>query len=365
MTRLQLLLPGCILLAACSAAGTAAELVRPTPQPATMTAPAEEAVLAGPELVLPEIPPAGSESGAGPSAVLPLSFAELPPDAVSIWRPPPYPAPWALRPEDHFLFARPIPSGQVNWPNPGYRYGSTAGGEFPIHTGVDLGAPRHTPVLATGAGEVVWVGYGLYRGVEDLTDPYGLAVALRHDFGFDVRRLYTVYAHLQSVLVWPGQRVEAGQQIGSVGDTGRATAPHLHFEVRLGENRYFDTRNPELWMVPAEGWGVLAGRVENTYGTLMPEYLVQIRSLETEQVWEVWTYARGTVMPDEYYQENFVTSDLPAGAYAVEIDFSGRSYVTFLYLDPGQTTTVHFSGRLGFLDEPAEPVLDLQHPPFP
>jgi murein DD-endopeptidase MepM/ murein hydrolase activator NlpD len=219
--------------------------------------------------------------------------------------------------------------------------------------------------MAAGAGEVVWVGYGLYRGVEDLTDPYGLAVALRHDFGFDVRRLYTVYAHLQSVLVWPGQRVEAGQQIGSVGDTGRATAPHLHFEVRLGENRYFDTRNPELWMVPAEGWGVLAGRVENTYGTLMPEYLVQIRSLETEQVWEVWTYARGTVVPDEYYQENFVTSDLPAGAYAVQIDFSGRSYVTYLYLDPGQTTTVHFAGRLGFLDVPTEPILDLQHPPFP
>ncbi|HLF81488.1 MAG TPA: hypothetical protein VI410_06935, partial [Anaerolineales bacterium] len=91
---------------------------------------AEEEVIAGPELVLPELPPAGSGSSAGASAVLPLSFAELPPDAVSIWRPPPYPAPWALRPEDHFLFARPIPSGEVNWPNPGYRYGSTAGGEF-------------------------------------------------------------------------------------------------------------------------------------------------------------------------------------------------------------------------------------------
>ena len=118
-------------------------------------------------------------------------------------------------------------------------------------------------------------------------------------------------------------------------------------------------------MVPAEGWGVLAGKVENTYGTELPEFLVQIRSLETEQIWEVWTYARGTVVPDEFYQENFVISDLPAGAYAVQIDFSGRSYVTYLYLNPGQTNTVTFAGRLGFLEESAKPALDLQQPPFP
>ena len=330
-----------------------------------MTAQAEEAVIAEQELVQPELPPADPGPGPSEPAVLPVTFAEAAPEAVSIWRPPPYPAPWALRPEDHFLFARPIPSDEVNWPNPRYRYGSTAFGEEPIHAGVDLGAARHTPVLAAGAGEVVWVGYGLYRGVEDLTDPYGLAIALRHDFGYEGQRLYTVYAHLQSIMVWPGQRVEVGEQIGTVGDTGRVTGPHLHFEVRLGENRYFNTRNPELWWVPAEGWGVLAGKVENTYGTELPEYLVQIRSLETEQIWEVWTYARGTVVPDEFYQENFVISDLPAGAYAVQIDFAGRSYVTYLYLNPGQTNTVSFAGRLGFLEESAKPALDLQQPPFP
>jgi murein DD-endopeptidase MepM/ murein hydrolase activator NlpD len=137
--------------------------------------------------------------------------------------------------------------------------------------------------------------------VEDLTDPYGLAVALRHDFGYDVRRLYTVYAHLESTLVWPGQRVEAGEQIGSVGDTGRATAPHLHFEVRLGENRYFDTRNPELWMVPAEGWG--AGRQGGEHLRHLDAGIpVQIRSLDGQIRRSGLTLRNGGA--GRYYQEN-------------------------------------------------------------
>jgi murein DD-endopeptidase MepM/ murein hydrolase activator NlpD len=365
MHRLARMLPAWLLLAACSAALGQA----PTPG-AGPTQPVIEATqpsAANPHAKLPEAGPEVLVPGPNPAdrVVQPLTFDADPPEAVSLWRPPPYPAPWALRPEDHFIFARPIPSGEINWPNPGYRYGSTAFGELPVHTGVDLGAARHTPVLAAAAGEVVWVGFGLYRGVEDYDDPYGLAVALRHDFGYGRQRLYTAYAHLQSALVWPGQRVEAGEQIGTVGDTGFATAPHLHFEVRIEENRYFNTRNPELWMVPAEGWGILAGRVQNTYGTLLAEYLLQIRSLDTEQVWEVWTYARGTVVPDEIYQENFVISDLPAGAYAVEIDFGGREYVTYLYLYPGQTTLVHFAGRRGFLEVPDTLPPDLTRPPYP
>ncbi len=199
-----------------------------------------------------------------------VDLPEAAPTPVSDWRPPPYAIPLAIRPTDHYYFTRPVPSGEVNWPNPRYRYGSTAFGEEPIHTGVDLGAERDTPVLAAGAGEVGWVGFGLYRGVFDLTDPYGLAVAIRHDFGHEQQLLYTIYAHLSSTIVWPGQRVSAGEQIGTVGDTGHASGPHLHFEVREGENRYFATQNPELWTVPAEGWGVLAGRVTDTYGRNLP-----------------------------------------------------------------------------------------------
>jgi len=282
------------------------------------------------------------------------SLAEATPgaEAVAGWRPPPYPAPWALRPEDHFYFSRPIPSGEVNWPHPRYRYGSTYFGAESTHTGVDLGAARSAPVLASADGEVVWTGYGLYRGIPDPNDPYGLAIAIRHDFGFDGQPLYTIYAHLESSLVWKGQPVRAGEQIGTVGDTGHASGPHLHFEVRLGENYFFSTRNPELWLVPPEGWGVLAGRILGTYGQAQYEKPVLVTSVETGQTWEVWTYAKDTVHPDPVYNENFVLGDLPAGPYEVRVVYAGRAMTAWLFVLPGQTNFITFRGQNGFEIEP-------------
>jgi murein DD-endopeptidase MepM/ murein hydrolase activator NlpD len=265
------------------------------------------------------------------------------------WRPPPYPPPWALTPWDHFFLGRPIPSNEVNWPNSQYRYGSTLLGLEDLHTGIDIGAARHTKVVAAGPGEVVWAGYGLYRGVEDRSDPYVIAVVIRHDFGYKNQQLYSVYAHLGSVTVMRGQRVEMGDELGAVGETGHASGPHLHFEVRLGDNRYFNTRNPELWIVPPEGWGVLAGRLENTYGRLLLEQLLQITSLETGQRWNVWSYAdEATLHPDSYYNENFAISDLPAGPYEVQINFAGRAYTAQFYLEPGLVNYIEFHGRNGF-----------------
>jgi murein DD-endopeptidase MepM/ murein hydrolase activator NlpD len=281
------------------------------------------------------------------------------------WRPPPYVAPLAIRPTDHFYLTRPIPSGDVHWPNPRYRYGSTAFGEESTHTGVDLGADRNTLVLAAGSGEVIWTGVGLYSGQYDPNDPYGLAIAIRHDFGHLNQVLYTVYAHLQSSVVWLGQRVEAGEQIGTVGSSGHASGPHLHFEVRLGENRYFASRNPELWVVPAEGWGVLAGRIQDTFGNDLQEHQLQIQSVDGDGIWDVWTYAPDTIHPDEGYQENFVISDLPSGPYQVQISFLGRTYSAYLFVHPGQTNFLRFKGRFGYsFDDSDGPVLS-SSPPYP
>lgn len=283
---------------------------------------------------------------------------------VSAWRAPPYPVPWALRPEDHFYFSRPIPSGAKNWPNSQFRYGSTYFGEETTHTGIDLGAARDTDVIAAGPGEVVWVGYGLYRGIEDPTDPYGLSIAIRHDFGHQEQQLFTVYAHLASAEVWRGQRVEMNEKIGTVGDSGHATGAHLHFEVRLGENRFFSTRNPELWMVPSEGSGVLGGQILSTRGLLLEEQLVQIRNMDTGQKWEAWTYAFGTVHPDEVYGENIAIGDLPSGAYEIRIDFAGKSHLKYLYLYPGQTNMVYFKGRQGFQPDPLTAEYNYSEPPY-
>lgn len=269
-------------------------------------------------------------------------------DIVADWDPPPYPAPLALRPEDHFYLQRPLESSADTWVHPTYRYGNTHFGEEPAHTGIDFVTDMWNPVLAAGDGVVVWAGYGIYRGTEDETDPYGLAVAVEHSFGFEGRKLYSLYGHLDSIAVIRGQPVEAGQEIGKVGNTGHASGPHLHFEVRLDENRYFHTYNPELWMVPVEGSGVLAGRIFDSWGRKLIEYPVRIRNLDTEIEKEVWTYAKEAVHSDPFYNENFVVGDLPAGPYEVYINYVGRKFTVQFYLRPGQTTLIAFDGRDGF-----------------
>ncbi len=349
------------LLALSGAFAAAGCAPAPAPQPLAPTAaPTRPATQAPASPAVWETVVAATPDAPAPS-VLPLEFGELALDPVSAWRPPPYAAPLALRPEDHFYFLRPIPSGSVNWPHPSYRYGSSYFGEESIHTGVDLGAELGTPVMAAADGEVVWVGYGIYRGVEDLTDPYGLAVSIQHDFGYGGEALYTVYGHLSDAHVWVGQRVAAGEVIGAVGRTGRASGNHLHFEVRIAKNRYFESRNPELWMVPPEGWGVLAGRMMDSWGRPLAEVRVEIESLETGTLREVYTYANETIHPDDVYNENFAISDLPGGPYEIRFDYAGKRHSMQLMLDPGMTSLVTFRGWRGFLGEtpPASPAFDL------
>jgi len=92
-------------------------------------------------------------------------------------------------------------------------------GEGAFHPGIDISAPYGTPVRATGDGEVSEASMGA---------GYGKEVVLDH--GHD---LLTVYGHLSGIAVLPGQHVTRGQVIGYVGQTGRATGPHLHYEVRI------------------------------------------------------------------------------------------------------------------------------------
>lgn len=87
------------------------------------------------------------------------------------------------------------------------------------HWGVDIGAPEGSPILAAREGLVVYADNGLTG--------YGNVVMLLHFEGFT-----TFYAHCRRLTVFAGQRVERGQQIAEVGQTGFAQAPHLHFEWR-------------------------------------------------------------------------------------------------------------------------------------
>jgi murein DD-endopeptidase MepM/ murein hydrolase activator NlpD len=284
-----------------------------------------------------------------------FSFPTPGPAPVSALRPALYPVPWALTPYDHFYFSRPIAADEINWPLADYRYGGVFF-EDVIHTGVDIPAPMDTPVLSAGPGKVTWAGYGLYYGYYDTSDPYGMAVLVRHDFGFQGEKLYTVYAHLDRVDVAKGQYVETGEQLGLSGQTGKVTGPHLHFEVRLGKDGIFTTRNPELWLVPPQGWGVLAGRIMNNRGVVLESHLVTVRSLVNGQIWRANSYGRGPVVSDPYYRENLVVSDLPAGRYEIEINFWGKDLTQDIEIRPGLVSYFTLRGLNGYsLDSPLAP----------
>jgi murein DD-endopeptidase MepM/ murein hydrolase activator NlpD len=90
------------------------------------------------------------------------------------------------------------------------------------HEGIDLPAPIGTPVFAAADGRVVYAGNGI-RG-------YGNLVVVKH-----AGDVLTVYAHNSVLLVSEGQPVRAGDTIARVGQSGHATGPHLHFEVRIGQ----------------------------------------------------------------------------------------------------------------------------------
>jgi murein DD-endopeptidase MepM/ murein hydrolase activator NlpD len=290
----------------------------------------------------------------------PLRFTFPTPDLEpqSIWRPPLYPTPWAPTAYDHFYFARPIAADEVDWPIADYRYGGIFFADV-VHTGMDIPAPVGTPVLAAGPGRVVWAGYGVYRGGTDPTDPYGLAVTIRHDFGYQGQPLYTIYGHLSEINVAEGQHVVTGEAIGLVGETGNVTGPHLHFELRLGENSYFDTRNPELWVVPPIGWGVLVGRVTDSNSELVTGQQIIVTDPDTGQNWFARSYGAEAINQDQYYRENLVIGDLPAGNYLLRTAYAGLSHRLEIEIRPGLVTYFVFKGYQSFsVAEPPVPEFD-------
>ncbi|MCR4430321.1 MAG: peptidoglycan DD-metalloendopeptidase family protein [Tepidanaerobacteraceae bacterium] len=110
-------------------------------------------------------------------------------------------------------------SGRFLWPLVGNITSpfGRRGREF--HTGIDIAADKGTPIRASNAGTVTFAGR---RG------SYGNLVIVDHGGGYE-----TWYAHASSILVSVGDRVEKGEEIATVGTTGRTTGPHVHFEVRL------------------------------------------------------------------------------------------------------------------------------------
>ncbi|MEM6617956.1 MAG: DUF5930 domain-containing protein [Pseudomonadota bacterium] len=100
----------------------------------------------------------------------------------------------------------------------GYRRDPKTGGTR-LHKGMDLAGPRGTAIVATGDGVVTFAGR---------QSGYGRLIKIRHAKGYE-----TFYAHLNAIRVKQGQRVSRGERIGDMGNSGRSTGVHLHYEVRI------------------------------------------------------------------------------------------------------------------------------------
>ncbi|MQY41622.1 peptidoglycan DD-metalloendopeptidase family protein [Epibacterium sp. SM1969] len=116
-------------------------------------------------------------------------------------------------------FAEPVRPGSSRFTSGfGYRRHPITGGRR-MHSGIDLAGPTGTDIYATADGVISFAGW---------QSGYGRIVTIKHDFGIETR-----YAHNSNIRVKVGQRVSRGDHIADMGNTGRSTGTHLHYEVRV------------------------------------------------------------------------------------------------------------------------------------
>jgi len=264
---------------------------------------------------------------------------------VPTFTPPPFSASLASAWE-HYWLERPIPPEYANWTDRIYPYGSTRGGTLPTHHGIEFFNPVGVPVLAAGAGVGVTAGSDNQVMFGPRADFYGNLIVIRHEQLYQDQYLYTLYGHLSEVVVGEGQPVAAGDWIGLVGGTGVANGgAHLHFEVRVGENSYQATRNPELWLRPFPGWGTIAGRLLWPDGSYMHQAPLTIRRADDPSLFvnrTIYTYADDSVNPDNDWRENFTSPDLEPGPYEIIFRDAERDLVRqeLVWVYPNQTAFI-------------------------
>jgi murein DD-endopeptidase MepM/ murein hydrolase activator NlpD len=182
-------------------------------------------------------------------------------------------------------------------------------------------------------------------------------VALLMDQKYNNQFVFTTYYHNTELLVHAGQRVHMGDVISRVGNTGRAGNDHLHLEVHVAptsdsskivnasERFPMYTRNPQLWIAPIPGTGIVAGRVVDSNGQPVQGArvfgLVQSYPVETP-----YSYAetyRDRAHSDPAYNENFAVGDIPPGDYTVGVDIEGKRVWRRVHVEADKLTFVEFA----------------------
>ncbi len=225
-----------------------------------------------------------------------------------------------------------------------YAFGGTARGRRDPHRGLDLPAAFGTPVRAAAGGEVVFAGADAAQPLAYWPNYYGQAVVIRHTFPGLRQPVYTLYGHLETLAVQVGQTVNPGDTLGTVGSRGVATGPHLHLEVRWGENSYDAVQNPALWLKPLPGRGALALRIADPQG--QPLYLtnVTLEALEGQApTLYLETYADPALRGDPQWHENQAVVNLPEGPYRLAVVALGCPHELRLTVEAGRLTVVNWT----------------------
>lgn len=334
-------------------AGAASQLLQPVFDPSTIIIPPMvEEIISEPLAQVEVIPIPGLEPVITPVATLappdPTPLPELPQEGPT--------RKWAdfqpLPPEesDH-LWVGPAflePDGYNQIGAPSYQFGSTGGGRYRAHHGLDVANPHGTPVRAGVSGEVIHAGMDDPVLLGPYNNFYGNAVVIRLDQKLSVGSgdldVFVLYGHLSEVSVEAGQRVGPQDFVGAVGMTGIAIGPHLHVEMRIGANTYQNSANPYLWLTPLPGNGAVAVRVLTADGRSWPGARLTLARFENGQaVWGrmIETYLDNeNIGPDPIWGENGAMGDVPAGYYILVGNVGGDSIRAEFFVREGQTTFV-------------------------
>ncbi len=330
-----------------------------TPVPTDTLAPTESAPVATETPSVDNV----NETPAPTDTLAPTDTPSGPPTETPTPTLTPTPVPRTVRADDapdftlarpHLWFTRPFTDEFATWGSWYYPYGTNNNGQYLWHRGSDIQNPELTPIVAVGDGTVIFAGDDLNRMIGPSTNFYGQAVIIQHSKGItfttipdETLPVFTLYGHIEKTLVSEGDSVQTGQPIALVGQRGVALGPHLHLEVRLGEKSYLDTQNPDLWVHPDPGYGIIAGRVVDGNGFYVPQQLMTLHRAETpDKFWrQTWTYPDHRYTSDPDLGETFVFPDVRAGNYIVKTSIDGHNFSIPITVKKGEISFVSINGN--------------------
>jgi murein DD-endopeptidase MepM/ murein hydrolase activator NlpD len=235
-------------------------------------------------------------------------------------------------------------------------YGTTRGGDLDVHHGEEFENETGTALFSVADGTVVVAGNDEQPLCGDNSRTacgrsvqpggyYGNLVVIQLSKTYRNQRVFVLYGHLDSLDITVGRNVIVGDHLGTIGHSGIALGPHVHLEVRVGQNTYAHTRNPILWMLPLAGRGALAGRYTDSKNVPIQAASIKVYREDGSFVGETETYSKDkypTVNPDDDMQENFAYPDLPAGDYVIKV--AGTQFAAKVKIEEGKLAFVELGG---------------------